>query len=624
MMDKITTMLTALGLIALGWTALGGAFLGYGDMLLRRAGVRRPLPRRAWDAFWLGQAFLLALALAVNLIAPLNPWVSLALLLPGWLLALAGIARDRHAIVRLGGTLGRARPWLCLLMLVIILWLMDLAIGPALVHETMIYHLNAVRWANAYPVVPGLANLQHNLGFNNATPLLAALVDHHVLDLRSPHILISLLWLPLTLRCVWGWSQVLRRARHGQRVTLENLWHALLLLPIVSVIFRPEFTSLAADPHAAAILAVTLGLLLRLTPGPRAGSSSRSGGRWLTLAALSAAALTVKLSMLPLTVLAPLTAAVLLHRPNPLRRWATVTRAAGVLLITMTLLLLPWLARSVILSGYPLFPGAALALDVPWRVPLENVRELQEWITVFARGARNDAQAAAFVHGWSWLPVWLRTTMSMQADRFLGSLLALGLLACVTNTLAPQRRPGEEYPSAWAWLILLPIVALVGLWMWAAPDLRLGFLTVWALPILPLTLLLPRWWRRGGSHRALRTMSLIGIVSVALPLAVAGRTAWGDFNDSGRAKLGALLWPLIHLPGPDSGLYPPTPGHFTRFTTRHGLVLTIPSDSAQGIWLWNAPLLGTHVPNPDLRLRDPHDLAAGFVVDPGPGKITKD
>jgi hypothetical protein len=68
---------------------------------------------------------------------------------------------------------------------------------------------------------------------------------------------------------------------------------------------------------------------------------------------------------------------------------------------------------------------------------------------------------------------------------------------------------------------------------------------------------------------------------------------------------------LVFLPGPDHGFYPVPPPRLVSYTTRSGLRLAVPEHTNQ---CWRGPLLCTPSPAPNLRLRNPADVAAGFEV----------
>lgn len=72
-----------------------------------------------------------------------------------------------------------------------------------------------------------------------------------------------------------------------------------------------------------------------------------------------------------------------------------------------------------------------------------------------------------------------------------------------------------------------------------------------------------------------------------------------------RGGLRAFLVP----PGPDHGFYPFPQESFIKYKTKSGLVLLVPPKVGL---VYDAPLLTTPWPQPDLQLRKPGDLGDGF------------
>src|SRR3970282_253738 len=64
--------------------------------------------------------------------------------------------------------------------------------------------------------------------------------------------------------------------------------------------------------------------------------------------------------------------AMILTAPGAAQGEASLRRAAAVALAMSGVLMGTWLARGVVLSGYPLYPATALGFPVDWRVPAEQ------------------------------------------------------------------------------------------------------------------------------------------------------------------------------------------------------------------------------------------------------------
>ena len=60
------------------------------------------------------------------------------------------------------------RPVWMLILALTAFWLANHSVRQPAIRDSGLYHLNAVRWAAEYPVVPGLGNLHGRLAFNNS------------------------------------------------------------------------------------------------------------------------------------------------------------------------------------------------------------------------------------------------------------------------------------------------------------------------------------------------------------------------------------------------------------------------------------------------------------------------
>src|SRR5260370_31189355 len=76
----------------------------------------------------------------------------------------------------------------------------------------------------------------------------------------------------------------------------------------------------------------------------------------------------------------------------------------GAAFVYYILLLLPWFARSIILSGYPLFPATIFAVPVPWKIPLSAARWYALSVQSWGRGPDSHF---ADTRGLHWLAAWL-------------------------------------------------------------------------------------------------------------------------------------------------------------------------------------------------------------------------
>src|SRR5262249_16685901 len=152
---------------------------------------------------------------------------------------------------------------------------------------------------------------------------------------------------------------------------------------LVGMITTPEAGCFTTDHPAAVVMFVGASRVLRMlvAPAPEPDERSFEVFTILTLAALGLAlklsSAALGLSLAVVGVGASLIAGGV--RQTPVRRLAWwVVGVPGVITVV-------WLSRSVVLSGYPLFPSTFGAVPVEWRMPVEQVKAERAYIKYYAR-----------------------------------------------------------------------------------------------------------------------------------------------------------------------------------------------------------------------------------------------
>ncbi len=556
------SLLAAMGVVLLAWAGAAGIALGLGlalDRLLWRDG---PGPERGLLAFWTGLAVLLWALLAWSLFAPVT----------GWTLGLAaaagaaGLVATRRRWLPLAARLLRAPAWLALLGVGVVA-LANLSLRAEQHYDTGLYLLGGMQWAREHAVLPGLGALHGRFAFNNAHLLWAALFDA-ALPGWAPHLLNGAL-----LAGVWAQALLCARRLWVGQGAASAAFGLAALMP-AAILARIYAVSLSSDLPATLLALVVAWRTFGLLAGGARGDERRE---WWVVTLLAAAAVAVKLSTLLLVGGCWLLAGgVVLARAAGSPRSALRQGVAATGLLAA--LLAPWLARGVVLSGYPLYPSTAISLPVEWRLDPERVRREARAVTAWARVPGVPAELT--LEGPYWIESWarrhLRFTLRPSFPLPL-ALAGLGLLAAaLAGSLGRESRAGRG-----AWL-LAPVAVAGFFWFQVAPDPRFGLFVFWAAAGTGAGLAVGAWGPAGAR------VAVVGMLVLA-----------------------ALSGPhqgVRSLPegGPAAG-----PHVATRpFETESGLTLRVPVEGDQ---CWDAPRPCTPYPRPDLRLRRPGELASGFT-----------
>ena len=215
--------------------------------------------------------------------------------------------------------------------------------------------------------------------------------------------------------------------------------------------------------------------------------ASRRVSQTVSVGYLATAAVALKLS------LAPLSAAIVLV--SVWRLWAQSTPIFGRrrhLALGATLVLVTGgfvVARSVVTSGYPLYPASIFPFPVDWRVPAEQAKAERRVCSNYRQAhhpySRRRSRAGEKNVG-NWLPGWLYTArLTLFNVAVPAAIFVFGIAA----TFLLKFKPASPGPP---WLALAPFAVAALSWWLASPMSRFGVVPLWSLAAWAATRLLQR------------------------------------------------------------------------------------------------------------------------------------
>lgn len=554
-------MLLMLGLLrnALLWTVLYLSFAGIGSGI-RRACGRRIKSASDWlGSFWLGFATVLVFLQLWHLAFPVSPLCLAFAVVAGAI----GSMANRVEIQRL--LCDRHAPVLALAWAVAALVLAFAGAQSVQNYDTGLYHMAAVKWASSYPIVRGLGNLYERLAFNSSHFLYAAMLDVGPWREGSQHVAGGLLVLALCVDVALGMGMVLKA--RGQR--LATLFPVAVAAPLMTAAFGRNISSLSPDLVVFVLgLVMTTRLVMLLDGASQDGRDRRFA--LAEMAAIGFAGITVKLSF---AVLAGMTVLVALlgclrqdRRRGGLAADIAVTIGIGVAL------LIPWLWRGIVLSGYPLFPATVAGADVPWRVPFPLAESTKLWIMSWAR--YSGAPWPHVLGNWNWFPGWLQRLPA-------GVWIPVAISMACLSTLVLRRR---SVP----WLVLAPTAASLGYWFAAAPDPRFAGASFWIVACVLFSACIAEF-AGARRHARIRHGFLLLLVLSAF----------------------IAVRPTVFAGGPRAMAELPTV-HYRQVTTDSGLAVFVPEGTDQ---CWNLPLPCSPYFRRNLCLLRAGRVDSGFFLD---------
>lgn len=550
------------------WFVLAAIMAGVGLLIRRALGGGAPTSRDAVLAPWLGWCGVLGLLQVWHLFVAVGP-AALALVA---VIGLCGLGFEARTLGRLVAANRRRLVPAAAVLLVCAFWLADHALQQPNNYDSALYHLNAVRWAREYPIVPGLANLHGRLGFNSATFLYTAMLDFGPLAHRSHQAASGFLVLLMLGVGLHGWLSVLARAPAS--VGARECFYAAFVSPMVAwAVTTGQLSSPSPDLPAFLLGAMASGELLGLIERPGTAVAPRRAAM-AGVCILAMAAILVRSNLAVFGIVAGGIAWVVHGRGSPRREWGlSLALVAGLAL----LLLVPWSLRSVILTGYVAYPLPIGRLPVDWAVPAAAARSEMDWIKAWGRTP--GCHPAQVLQDWAWLRPWLARTIRESGLQTVAPVLTALAGAAV---LLWRQRCGR--PSGWpraCWLALVPALAGELAWFWSAPNPRFQGSLPWVIGLGALVLALPRAGRLPRIALAVHGL-------VILFLFVSPRELLTSWEDPGAA----FRVPMVSQ------------------QTESGLVVLVP---AEGRLVWDSDLPATPRLDPTLRLRGPGDLARGFM-----------
>lgn len=603
-------MLTGMVSTSASWLVVVGLFFGVGCLAMAALGRRPDDGESLLATFWLGWGPVVAALQLWHLFAPIGPAtlaVVAALGCLGLVVCRASLWTWAARALRRAAAAPIASTLACGLALLFVLWLANRAMAPiAPPGDSGFYHIGAVRWLQAEPLLPGLGNVDGRFGFNNSLFLYMAMLDWPAGPPHFYHLGMPVLFLVFVAECMLHGA---RLARGGTGAEGRHFLGVSWVAAIVPYLFV-EFGSTSTDT-ANLILGFVIGLhLFRLVFEPL--SRRDLAFHALMVFVLSTVGVTIKLSFAFLGFFACAVAGLQFLRGRAAGEWSgwwPAVRADWVPIVVTTavvaVVLGTWVGRGVTMTGYFAYPSTTAAwLDVDWKVPEAQVVGEADAIKVWARYPFDtDASWQEILDGWDWFGPWLLKTLE-RVDIF-----TLPMLLFFVGAWAYLRRSRAEPLDRTAALLFLtpPAVAFV-LWFVTAPAERFGGAIFWLLGAGIWAILYVQTTATDVKARLVRALGAfvpMTVLAAAIAGAVLSHSRYG--------------WALFVSPGPEAGFHPIPEAvveeHVSRSGLSHYVAVAMRPGSSKwepGLRCWDAPLPCTIGPKPDLELRVPDTWSGGF------------
>ena len=447
----IITLLAWLYITILCWM-WGGLLLGH----FLRNKRHDPGPQfHACITCFIGLAGILTFSSLLSLFMPLGGY-EVQLLLIGPCILYAWLKPSQGLITNLRNQLSRLPVVLVLLLFILVILLLLLSTSPINNEDTLSYHAQIIQWIEKYRVVPGIANLHIRYGLQSSWFVGCAVFGFRFIGTNALSFVNSIVLLWYFIFII---SQVNKNYRDKKNTLYSFGWLVILMLSLWSY-SQVRLTATSASPDFITILYCWLCFYLLFN----STGKELSARNFSLIIILGAFAITMKLSAIPVIILLLYSAYKLFVMKN--------IRALLVSLLISIAVLLPFIARNVITSGYPVFPSRFPDIvNTDWKLNKEKIIYIQKYITAYAR-IRSEADTAGIDKSLSmnmteWIPVWWK--YQSLADKSIIILLILSFCLLILRIKAILASPH--------YMKVALVTALGGILFWfiQAPDPRFGF-----------------------------------------------------------------------------------------------------------------------------------------------------
>ncbi|MGB3292287.1 MAG: hypothetical protein WBB01_04730 [Phormidesmis sp.] len=544
---------------------------------------------RAIAALWLGLVVLSISALAIAVFIPLSPLAGITATAPWLLLALKSQAVRTELIgwarnLSFQSLLGYG---LCSVAVAAFIsqkvsWI-----------DTGQYHYGFIQWLAEYGVTPGLALLNPQFGFVSAWFAIAAPFDFAAFEGRVSTVMNGFILLIAAVQMAIALKRIARR-----QAQLSD-WFLLIFLLVVCVLLvkTPLLAVITISPSpdsAIALLSVAVAWSMLVNQSDVSPIEGRVSADLIPLV-LSVGAVSIKLTALPLL---PITVGFYLCRrigqgfslKNCLKRLVI----AGSL---MLLLLLPFLASEVLVSGCPLYPSTTACLDLPWTLPTAATQNLAEsthgWGRWFGQPPSGANRSLWLIQKWF---------NNNPSNRLIVVLILASVCSMIhqLTALTTRKLRLSEFYSLF-WLMALAVVGTAFMLL-KAPMFRFGMSYVLLLPILSISFLCDAGAQRKSGYlltkyplRPLRKLehSLL-FIGVFWAVALSGQS-YSGLSDR-------LL------------IAPPLPAVALQVQKSNQITYFVSQDNRERCWSADLPCVSSI--RPDVKLRNPTvGIRGGFILD---------
>ncbi len=332
-------------------------------------------------------------------------------------------------------------------------------------YDSDLYHAQSIRWIEEYGVVKGLGNIHLRFAYNSSFFALSALYSMRFLGCQSLHAVNGFLTLMLSVE-VLGLSRLpkLKKIRLSDFARLAAFYY-------LTTIYG-EITSPASDYAIMCAVFFIIIKWLSLTE-----ENTKSAAPYALICVGCVYAITLKLTAGFILLLVVKPACMLIKE----KRWKDIV----IYIFMGVAVILPWIIRNIIISGYLLYPFPELDIfNVDWKIPAEMAAIDAAEIKTWGRGLYNSALVNLPIT--DWFPHWFSETLPALGKLFIVLDILCIILLIAAAALKPIRTAVLTPDNC---LAIAAVAASYIFWQLSAPLLRYGYAYVLLMIFLTVGIL---------------------------------------------------------------------------------------------------------------------------------------
>ncbi len=410
-------------------------------------GNLEPIPR-----LWGGIFIITIVTQIFNFFVPVNSVLQQGLDVIIFTIALIKIKKLKQDFYDIFEFLSFANSSMLVVAILLPIIVLFVSSAPSTVTDVGFYYLQSIKWIQNYPAVKGLGNLFTRLANNSNWFISHALFNpyliHPAYALNGFLLFTTVIFLlKLYLSPLYDFSK-----------TERSLFLILASLPILTLI-QWHVESQNTDVPVTLLFWMIFGLFML---GEK--DLLRKTDIQLLVSFLALFLPTIKLNYLPV-VLIPLY--YIMKRPLDCRKLVLIILIGSAIYI-------PYCIRSVIVSGYVIFPIYQIDLfNFDWKMPKEILVNENQLIKWWARVPNIDTAISSKMSLKEWLPIWILSQSLI--NKFLLVTVFTGIVLYVKDLIFKKTK--EDFA-----ILIIFLVSVLGILVCfiTAPDLRFcyGFLIV--------------------------------------------------------------------------------------------------------------------------------------------------